>query len=92
MYFENLDAKLMSNISDIEFIDDKDIVKFKNRNFPGKGFVARSGSKKMKIAFHDNCLSLRGTTVAIYDWAYWTRHYLDVDPVIMYDESHPPTI
>lgn len=38
---ENLDAKLMSNISDIEFIDDKDIVKFKNRNFPGKGFVAR---------------------------------------------------
>jgi len=22
----------------------------------------------MKIAFHDNSLSLRGTTVAIYDW------------------------
>ena len=25
----------------------------------------------MKIAFHDNSLCLRGTTVAIYDWAYW---------------------
>jgi len=43
----------------------------------------------MKIAFHDNSLSLRGTTVAIYDWAYWTRHYLGVDPIIMYDENHP---
>lgn len=43
----------------------------------------------MKIAFHDNSLSLRGTTVAIYDWAYWTRHYLDIDPIIMYDTSHP---
>jgi len=43
----------------------------------------------MKIAFHDNCLSLRGTTVAIYDWAYWTRHYLSIDPIIMYDENHP---
>ena len=43
----------------------------------------------MKIAFHDNSLSLRGTTVAIYDWAYWTRHYLGVDPVIMYDQTHP---
>jgi hypothetical protein len=43
----------------------------------------------MKIAFHDNSLSLRGTTVAIYDWAYWTRHYLGVDPIIMYDTKHP---
>ena len=39
----------------------------------------------MKIAFHDNSLCLRGTTVAIYDWAYWTRHYLGVDPIIMYN-------
>ena len=39
----------------------------------------------MIIAFHDNCLCLRGTTVAIYDWAYWTRHYLDIDPIIMFN-------
>ena len=39
----------------------------------------------MKIVFHDNSLCLRGTTVAIYDWAYWTRHYLNVDPIIMYN-------
>ena len=39
----------------------------------------------MRIAFHDNCLCLRGTTVAIYDWAYWTRHYLDIDPIIMFN-------
>jgi hypothetical protein len=39
----------------------------------------------MKIAFHDNSLSLRGTTVAIYDWAYWTRHYLDLDPIILFN-------
>ena len=42
----------------------------------------------MKIAFHDNSLSLRGTTVATYDWAYWTRHYLGVDPIIMYNMSN----
>ena len=42
----------------------------------------------MKIAFHDNALSLRGTTVAIYDWAYWTRHYLGVDPIIMYNSKN----
>lgn len=39
----------------------------------------------MKIAFHDNSLCLRGTTVAIYDWAYWTRQYLNVDPIIMFN-------
>ena len=39
----------------------------------------------MRIAFHDNSLCLRGTTVAIYDWAYWTRHYLDIDPIIMFN-------
>lgn len=43
----------------------------------------------MKIAFHDNCLSLRGTTVAIYDWAYWTRHYLGIEPIIMFNTNHP---
>jgi len=42
----------------------------------------------MKIAFHDNALSLRGTTVAIYDWAYCTRHYLGLDPIIMYDNKN----
>lgn len=42
----------------------------------------------MKIAFHDNALSLRGTTVAIYDWAYWTRHYLGLDPIIMYNNKN----
>lgn len=39
----------------------------------------------MRIAFHDNSLCLRGTTVAIYDWAYWTRHYLNIDPIIMFN-------
>jgi hypothetical protein len=42
----------------------------------------------MKIAFHDNSLSLRGTTVAIYDWAYWTRYYLGIEPIIMFDINH----
>jgi len=43
----------------------------------------------MKIAFHDNILSLRGTTVAIYDWAYWGRHYLGIEPIIMFDINYP---
>ena len=43
----------------------------------------------MKIAFHDNILSLRGTTIAIYDWAYWTRYYLGTDPIIMFNVNYP---
>jgi hypothetical protein len=43
----------------------------------------------MKIALHDNSLSLRGTTVAIYDWAFWLREYLELQPIIMYDTKHP---
>jgi len=43
----------------------------------------------MKIALHDNSLSLRGTTVAIYDWAFWLREYLELEPIIMYDTQHP---
>ena len=42
----------------------------------------------MRIAFHDNCLCLRGTTVAIYDWAYWTRQYLGIDPIIMFNSKN----
>lgn len=43
----------------------------------------------MKIAFHDNILSLRGTTIAIYDWAYWTREYFDISPIIMFNKNFP---
>ena len=42
----------------------------------------------MKIAFHDNALSLFGTTVAIYNWAYWGREYLNIEPIIMYNSRH----
>lgn len=42
----------------------------------------------MKIAFHDNALCLFGTTVAIYNWAYWGREYLGIEPVIMYSSKH----
>lgn len=42
----------------------------------------------MKIAFHDNSLSLFGTTVATYKWAYWGRELLGIDPIIMYNSTH----
>ena len=38
----------------------------------------------MKIAFHDNQLCLRGTTIALFDNAYWGRYYLDIEPIIVY--------
>lgn len=43
----------------------------------------------MKIAFHDNCLTVRGTTTCIYNFAYWGRELLGFDPIIMYNESNP---
>jgi hypothetical protein len=42
----------------------------------------------MKIAFHDNALSLFGTTVAIYNWAYWARELLQIEPIILYNSRH----
>ena len=38
----------------------------------------------VKIAFHDNQLCERGTTVAIYDYAYYNKHYLGNESIIMY--------
>lgn len=43
----------------------------------------------MKIAFHDNSLSLRGTTVALYDYAYHTRRLIGNESIILYDKMHP---
>lgn len=42
----------------------------------------------MKIAFHDNSLSLRGTTVALYDYAYFSRKYIGNDSIILYNKKH----
>lgn len=43
---------------------------------------------KKKIAFHDNCLTVRGTTTCIYNFAYWGRELLEFDPIIMYNSSN----
>lgn len=42
----------------------------------------------MKIAFHDNSLSLRGTTVALYDYAYYNKHILGNESIILFDNRH----
>jgi hypothetical protein len=43
----------------------------------------------MKIAFHDNCLTVRGTTTCIYNFAYWGRELLDFEPIIIYNKTDP---
>ena len=43
--------------------------------------------KKKKILFHDNHLGKRGTTVALYDYAYFGRKYLDLDPIITFNNT-----
>lgn len=42
----------------------------------------------MKIAYHDNSLSLFGTTLSIYNWAFWGRELLNITPVILYNKNH----
>lgn len=37
----------------------------------------------MKIAFHSEQLGLRGTEVALFDYAYYAREFLDVEPYIV---------
>ena len=45
----------------------------------------------MKIIFHDNSINLRGTSVALYDYAIHAQKSLEVSPVILYDSTHPTT-
>jgi hypothetical protein len=50
----------------------------------------------VKIAFHDNCLCERGTTVSLYDYAYYNKHYLGNESIIMYigndQRNHPEVL
>jgi len=41
----------------------------------------------MKIALHDNQLCLRGTTVAIYDYAFYLREFYGIECVILYNRT-----
>jgi len=41
----------------------------------------------VKIAFWDNCLCERGTTTAIYDYAYYNRTILGNQSIIMYNTT-----
>lgn len=43
----------------------------------------------VKIAFHDNCLSERGTAVALFDYAYFNRELLHNESIIIYPKYHP---
>jgi hypothetical protein len=42
----------------------------------------------MKILFHDNSLCLFGTTVALYDYAYYCREMFNVQVSIIYHSKH----
>jgi hypothetical protein len=42
----------------------------------------------MKIAFHDNMLTLRGTTVALYDYAYYNKKLLNNESIILFNETY----
>jgi hypothetical protein len=47
------------------------------------------------IIFHENSLTERGTSVAMYDYAYYAREYLDLHPIICFNinfQSHLPAI
>lgn len=44
------------------------------------------------IAFHDNCLCERGTTVSIYNYAHYNETLLGNNSIILYDKNHPNNI
>jgi hypothetical protein len=41
----------------------------------------------VKIAFWDNCLCERGTTVSLYDYAYYNKQLLNNESIIMYNTT-----
>ena len=46
----------------------------------------------VKIAFWDNCLCECGTTVALYDYAYFNKYMLGNESIIMYNTTRTDTI
>jgi hypothetical protein len=42
----------------------------------------------MKIAFHSKQLSMRGTEVALFDYAYFNREYLGNESLIISDKKN----
>lgn len=46
----------------------------------------------VKIAFHDNSLCERGTTTALYDYAYYNKHYLNNESIIIYNNTNDKNI
>ena len=45
----------------------------------------------LTIAFWDNCLGHRGTTVALYDYAYYNKYILKNKSIILYDSTRTDT-
>jgi hypothetical protein len=43
----------------------------------------------MKLAFYEPHLCLRGTTVAVFDYAYYIREYYNIQPLIINEINHP---
>ena len=41
----------------------------------------------VKIAFHDNQLC-RGTIISLYDYAYYNKHLLGNETIILYNPNH----
>lgn len=41
-----------------------------------------------KIALHDNILSVRGTTVAVYDYAFYLKEKFDFECIILYNLNY----
>jgi len=42
----------------------------------------------MKIAVHNNGLSVRGTKIALFDYDFYIREYLEYEPLIIFNLKH----
>ena len=42
-----------------------------------------------KILFHENSLTERGTSTAVYDYAYYSREILGLEPTVCYSSRFP---
>ena len=49
--------------------------------------MAGGGSKQLKIAFYDNSLSERGTSIALFDYAYFNQTLLNNKSIIIYNKN-----
>jgi hypothetical protein len=78
---KSIDTLDITNINPIDIPNINSIDTLNNSNIV-------SNNKNIKIAFHDSSLCIRGTTIALYDYAYYNKKLYGNESIIFYNKNN----